>query len=92
MKKFYTITNPSFFYIDIYKHVILMFSDEHYFSYRTPMMVRPGEDVLLGLLPFYHIYGLVIVQFGALARGTKLVTIPRFEPNTFLEAIQNHRV
>ena len=56
------------------------------------MMVRPGEDVLLGLLPFYHIYGLVIVQFGALARGTKLVTIPKFEPNTLLEAIQNHRV
>ena len=26
------------------------------------MMVRPDEDVLLGLLPFYHIYGLVIVQ------------------------------
>ena len=56
------------------------------------MMVRPDEDVLLGLLPFYHIYGLVIVQFGALARGTKLVTMPKFEPITFLESIQNHKV
>ena len=56
------------------------------------MIVKPDEDVLLGLLPFYHIYGLVIVQFGALARGTKLVILPKFEPVSFLESIQNHKV
>ena len=57
-----------------------------------PMILRPGEDVLLGLLPMYHIYGLVIVLFGCIAKGAKLIMLPKFEPQTFLESIQKHKV
>ena len=57
-----------------------------------PMKIRPGEDVLLGLLPLYHIYGLVIVLFGCIAKGAKLIMLPKFEPKTFLESIQKYEV
>ena len=56
------------------------------------MKFRPDEDVLLGLLPFYHIYGLVVVQFGALSQGARLITLPKFDPMTFLESIQKQKV
>ena len=56
------------------------------------MKLRAGEDILLGLLPFFHIYGLVLMQFGALSQGTKLVTLPQFEPKSFLECVQKHKV
>ena len=56
------------------------------------MKLRAGEDVLLGILPIFHIYGLVLVQFGAITQGAKLVMLPRFEPKSFLESIQKHKV
>ena len=56
------------------------------------MNIGAGEDVLLGLLPFYHIYGLIVVQFGALSCGTRLILLPKFEPVSFLESIQKHKV
>lgn len=60
---------------------------------RGPMShLTAGKDCLLGVLPFYHIYGMVVVQFGSLCLGTKLVTLPRFEPEPFLSAIQQHKI
>ena len=62
------------------------------FSFRGQMQFEPGRDNLMGLLPFYHIYGMVVVQFSAITQGTKLVVLPKFEPDTFLKAIQKHKV
>lgn len=59
---------------------------------KGPMALDPDREVLMGLLPFYHIYGLVVIQFGATCLGTKLVTLPKFEPETFLGAIQKHKI
>jgi acyl-CoA synthetase (AMP-forming)/AMP-acid ligase II len=63
------------------------------FYFRGPMShLTAGKDCLIGVLPFYHIYGMVVVQFGSLCLGTKLVALPRFEPEPFLSAIQQHKV
>ncbi|KAK3596666.1 hypothetical protein CHS0354_038898 [Potamilus streckersoni] len=59
---------------------------------RGPMQLRPREDTLIGLLPFYHIYGMVVVQFGPIIQGAKLVILPKFEPHVFLSAIQQHQI
>ncbi|PWN94676.1 acetyl-CoA synthetase-like protein [Tilletiopsis washingtonensis] len=40
---------------------------------------RPGVDVSLGLLPFYHIYGLVIVLHFTFYIGVTTVVVPRFK-------------
>ena len=56
------------------------------------MVLEADRDCLIGLLPFYHIYGMVVVQFGCLVQGGKLVVMPKFEPEAFLSAIQQHKV
>lgn len=51
-----------------------------------------GDDVVIAVLPFFHIYGMVVVMACALRRGATLVTLPRFEFGEFLAAIERHRV
>lgn len=57
-----------------------------------PMVFEADKDCLMGLLPFYHIYGMVVVQFGSIIQGAKLVVVPRFEQEMFLSAIQHHKI
>ncbi len=55
-----------------------------------PLFVE-GE-VIMGVLPFFHIYGLVVIMNLGLRVGATVVTMPRFEMEPFLEAIQKYRV
>ena len=50
------------------------------------------EDVVIGVLPFFHIYGMVVIMNMTLARGATVVTIPRFDPAQFLEVMQKYKV
>ena len=53
----------------------------------------PKEDwVAIGVLPFFHIYGMVAVMCAVIASGSTVVTIPRFELEEFLRVIQEYRV
>jgi acyl-CoA synthetase (AMP-forming)/AMP-acid ligase II len=49
-------------------------------------------DTLIGVLPFFHIYGMTILVNLALSRGATVVTMPRFELDGFLGLMQQHRV
>ena len=49
------------------------------------------ELVWLAYLPMFHIYGFAFALYGLVIGGT-LVTLPRFEPQPFLAAIQRYRV
>lgn len=51
----------------------------------------PG-DVSIAVLPFFHCYGLQVCLNTALAHGACVVTMPRFEPNAFLDAHARYRV
>ncbi|MGV9450160.1 4-coumarate--CoA ligase family protein [Streptomyces sp. NPDC003635] len=51
----------------------------------------PGDRVL-AVLPFFHIYGLTALMNAPLRKGATVVVMPRFELETFLAAIQNHRI
>ncbi|MFF3503706.1 4-coumarate--CoA ligase family protein [Streptomyces sp. NPDC003247] len=51
----------------------------------------PG-DRILAVLPFFHIYGLTALMNGPLRNGATVVVLPRFDLETFLTAIQNHRI
>ena len=48
-------------------------------------------DTTIAVLPFFHIYGMVLILCLAIYRGALLVTVPRFELEQFLELIQKHR-
>jgi acyl-CoA synthetase (AMP-forming)/AMP-acid ligase II len=52
----------------------------------------PQDAVTLALLPMFHIYGFTVVTLCGLASGATIVTIPRFEPESFLKAIARYRV
>lgn len=51
---------------------------------------REGTNVL-GVLPFFHIYGMVVDLFSSLYAGSTLVPIPKFEPELFLNAISRYK-
>lgn len=50
------------------------------------------NDVIIGVLPFYHIYGMVIIMSISLHLGAKIVSMPRFDLAQFLELIEKHKV
>jgi acyl-CoA synthetase (AMP-forming)/AMP-acid ligase II len=51
----------------------------------------PGERIL-AVLPFFHIYGLTALMNAPLRNGAAVVVLPRFDLETFLAAIENHRI
>lgn len=50
------------------------------------------DDVVLGVLPFSHIFGLNVVLDLSLVAGATVVLIERFDPQSALETITNHGV
>ncbi len=50
------------------------------------------DDVMAGVLPFFHIYGQTCVMNLALAYGGTVVTLPRFDLEQFLRMIQDYRL
>ncbi len=52
---------------------------------------RPGEEVTLGLLPLFHVYGLTLCITTSVLLAGRLVLLPRFDVELVLEAIDEHR-
>jgi acyl-CoA synthetase (AMP-forming)/AMP-acid ligase II len=50
------------------------------------------NDTLIGVLPFFHIYGMVVIMNQGLRAGATIVTMPRFDLEQFLGLIQEHGV
>lgn len=49
------------------------------------------QDVLPCVLPFFHIYGFTVTMMSKLALGCQLVTLPKFMPDTFLNAMEKYK-
>ncbi|MFH5207115.1 long-chain fatty acid--CoA ligase [Antrihabitans sp. NCIMB 15449] len=58
---------------------------------RTLMEVGP-DDVIMGCLPLFHVFGLTCGLNTAVAAGATLTLIPRFDPRTALEVIEHDHV
>jgi acyl-CoA synthetase (AMP-forming)/AMP-acid ligase II len=50
------------------------------------------DDTLIGVLPFFHIYGMTVIMNQGLWAGATIVTMPRFDLQQFLGLIAEHRV
>lgn len=57
-----------------------------------PHRSQTAEDVSLGVLPFFHIFGLNVVLGLSLYSGGSVLTIERFDPESALEAMAKHGV
>ena len=51
-----------------------------------------SSDVVLAVLPFFHIYGMQVLMNDQLHHGARLVTMPRFDLVQALSLIERHRV
>lgn len=49
-------------------------------------------DTLCAVLPFFHIYGMVVIMNYGLFRGATLVTMPRFDMEQFLGVLEQYGV
>ncbi|MGY8841729.1 MAG: 4-coumarate--CoA ligase family protein [Burkholderiales bacterium] len=50
------------------------------------------RDTVLGVLPFFHIYGMVVIMLYSLYRRGTIVCMSRFDMEGFLAAIETHKV
>ncbi|MCW7942393.1 AMP-dependent synthetase [Streptomyces hygroscopicus] len=57
-----------------------------------PLVASGPGDRILAVLPFFHIYGLTALMNAPLRLGATVVVLPRFDLETFLAAIEKHRI
>ncbi|MEM4674896.1 MAG: long-chain fatty acid--CoA ligase [Nitrososphaerota archaeon] len=51
-----------------------------------------GQEVMLSVLPWYHVYGQTVCLNASIALQSKNVVLPRFDPEQVMKAIQEHKV
>ncbi|SFB16959.1 MULTISPECIES: AMP-binding protein [unclassified Bacillus (in: firmicutes)] len=50
-----------------------------------------GKEAILGILPFFHVYGMTTVMILAVMQGYKMILLPKFDVETTLKTIQKQR-
>ena len=68
-------------------HRALLANIEQVAAVEPPMM--HGDDVVLGVLPLFHVYGLNAVLGGVLRHRARLLLVERFEPQAVLDLIDD---
>ncbi|WP_022835537.1 AMP-binding protein [Salisaeta longa] len=58
----------------------------------VPVEGLEAGEVTVGILPFYHIYGMTVILSMALRCGATVVTMPRFEMEDFCALVQAHGI
>ena len=56
------------------------------------MLEVRDDDVMLGVLPLFQVFGLSTVLNVCVRAGVSMVLLPRFSVDALLETIQRHRV
>ncbi len=51
-----------------------------------------SDERVIGVLPFYHIYGMLVILNLCLYCGVTIVTMPRFDLEQFLRILQDYRI
>jgi long-chain acyl-CoA synthetase len=68
-------------------HRALLANIEQVAAVEPPMM--HGDDVVLGALPLFHVYGLNAVLGGVLRHRARLLLVERFDPQAVLDLIDD---
>lgn len=61
-------------------------------TFEKPTRTPDQQDVVLGLLPQSHIYGLVVVNHVSVYRGESVVVMPKFDLKLLARAIERFRI
>ncbi|MBA3524022.1 MAG: 4-coumarate--CoA ligase family protein [Geodermatophilaceae bacterium] len=57
-----------------------------------PVLEISGDERLIAVLPFFHIYGLTVLMNLGLSSGATVVTLPRFDLEQFLQVLQDQKI
>ncbi|WP_047981654.1 long-chain-fatty-acid--CoA ligase [Ornithinibacillus contaminans] len=49
---------------------------------------KKGEEIVLGVLPFFHVYGMTAVMNLSILNGAKMILLPKFNAGEILKTIQ----
>lgn len=49
------------------------------------------QDTMVGVLPWFHVYGMSVVLNSTLTAGLKVIVLPRFSTKDTFEAVKKHR-
>jgi long-chain acyl-CoA synthetase len=53
--------------------------------------IKPGEEKMLGVLPFFHVFAMTAVMNFSVAAGLEIIALPRFNLNEALKTIHKKR-
>jgi len=53
--------------------------------------LKAGEEIFLGVIPFFHVYGLTACMNVGVSLGATLVLLPKFKTEDVLKAIQKYK-
>ncbi|SHG79993.1 long-chain-fatty-acid--CoA ligase [Ornithinibacillus halophilus] len=52
---------------------------------------KHGEEIVLGVLPFFHVYGMTTVMNMSIMVGSKMILMPKFDAGDLLKTIDKQR-
>ncbi|WP_188453468.1 AMP-binding protein [Virgibacillus oceani] len=52
---------------------------------------KVGKETVLGVLPFFHVYGMTTVMNMSIMNASKMILLPKFDPGEVLKTIQKQR-
>ncbi|QKY69617.1 long-chain-fatty-acid--CoA ligase [Lentibacillus sp. CBA3610] len=52
---------------------------------------KPGEERIMGVLPFFHVYGMTTVMNMSIMYGSKMILMPKFDAGDVLKTIQKQK-
>ncbi len=72
----------------------LTHSNIHLNAMRSAQVIQTmtSDDIVMGCLPLFHVFGLVVGLNAATIAGASLALIPRFDPQAAIEVIEKERV
>ncbi|NHA68054.1 long-chain-fatty-acid--CoA ligase [Phycicoccus flavus] len=72
----------------------LTHSNIHLNATRSAQVIQTlsSDDIVMGCLPLFHVFGLVVGLNAATTVGASLALIPRFDPAAAIEVIEKERV
>ncbi|TFD92462.1 long-chain-fatty-acid--CoA ligase [Jeotgalibacillus sp. R-1-5s-1] len=52
---------------------------------------KKGEESIMGILPFFHVYGMTTVMILSIMQGYKMILLPKFDVETALKTIHKQK-
>ncbi|XP_077980605.1 uncharacterized protein LOC144435842 [Glandiceps talaboti] len=56
------------------------------------LLNRSEDDTTVAVMPFFHLYGMLVIFIISLSQGSRVISLPRFDQEVFLKTIQDYKV